>query len=129
MTEKAKKNNDDTADPWGMLSCIDLYDCLPESIRNERKIREFVVELCELIEMKRFGETQVINFGEDERVCGYSMTQLIETSLISAHFANLTNTAYLDIFSCKPYDPQMVAEFAQDFFGAKRFTLQVVERK
>ena len=67
--------------------------------------------------MKRFGDTIVVDFGEDERVAGFSMVQLIETSLISAHFANKTNTAYLDVFSCKPYDPSVVKKFALKFFG------------
>lgn len=115
--------------PWGLLSCIDLYECDPEAIRNAQKIKQFVVELCDLIKMKAFGETQVVHFGEDERVAGYSMTQLIETSLISAHFANLTNTTYLDVFSCKLYDPHLVADFAKTFFKAKSFNLQVVSRK
>jgi hypothetical protein len=75
-----------------------------------------VSELCDLIEMKKFGETEVIHFGEEERVAGFSMVQLIETSLISAHFANLTNTVYLDVFSCKPYNPAIVEEFAHKFF-------------
>ena len=78
--------------------------------------------------MKRFGETIVVDFGEDERVSGYSMVQLIETSLISAHFANLTNTAYIDVFSCKPYDPEVVAEFACRFFGGSRVNTQVCLR-
>jgi S-adenosylmethionine/arginine decarboxylase-like enzyme len=102
---------------WGMATSVDIYDCDPETIRNADKIRRFVVELCDLIGMKRFGDTQVVHFGEEERVAGYSMVQLIETSLISAHFANQTNTTYLDVFSCKPYDPEVVADFAQDFFG------------
>jgi len=110
---------------WGMASSFDIYECTPETIRDADAIRRFVVELCELIEMKRFGETLVVNFGEDERVAGYSMVQLIETSLISAHFANLTNTTYLDVFSCKPYDPDVVAEFAQRFFGGRRCTSHV----
>lgn len=101
---------------WGIASSFDLYNCDPETIRDAAKIKRFVAELCDLIKMKRFGETQVVHFGEDERVAGYSMVQLIETSLISAHFANLTNTTYLDVFSCKPYDPAVVAEFARKFF-------------
>jgi S-adenosylmethionine/arginine decarboxylase-like enzyme len=105
---------------WGIASSIDIYDCDPWTIRSAEKIREFVVELCDLIEMKRFQDTVVVNFGEDERVAGFSMVQLIETSLISGHFANLTNTAYLDVFSCKPYDPDVVAEFARTFFQGKR---------
>ena len=51
---------------------------------------------------------------------GYSMVQLIETSLISGHFANDTNSAYLDIFSCKGYEPAVVEEFSKAFFGARR---------
>jgi len=102
---------------WGLASSIDIYRCDPDTIRDADRIRQFVVELCDLIEMKRFGETQVIHFGEDERVAGFSMVQLIETSLISAHFANQTNAVYLDVFSCKPYDPEVVADFAQRFFG------------
>lgn len=113
---------------WGVASSFDIYDCDPETIRSAEKIREFVVELCDLIEMKRFGETVVVNFGEDERVAGFSMTQLIETSLISAHFANLTNTTYLDVFSCKPYDPDVVQAFAMRFFGGSRCNRNVTLR-
>ncbi len=109
---------------WGISTCIDIYDCNPETIRDADRIRQFVVELCELIRMKRFGETQVVHFGEDERVAGYSMMQLIETSLISGHFANETNTAYLDVFSCKPYVPEIVADFARDFFGGASTRVQ-----
>ncbi len=114
---------------WGIASAIDIYGCDPLKIRDAQVIRRFVAELCELIEMKRFGDTQVVHFGEDERVAGYSMVQLIETSLISAHFANLTNTVYLDVFSCKPYDPEIVKDFAQAFFGGTHSALNVTLRK
>jgi S-adenosylmethionine/arginine decarboxylase-like enzyme len=114
--------------PWGLASSIDIYDCNPEIIRNAEKIRRFVIELCQIIDMKRFGETLCVHFGEDERVSGYSMVQLIETSLISAHFANQSNTTYLDIFSCKPYDPEKTATFAKDYFIGSRFILHVHER-
>lgn len=114
---------------WGIASAIDIYDCSSEKIRDADAIRRFVVELCDLIEMKRFGETQVVHFGEDERVAGYSMVQLIETSLISAHFANLTNAVYLDVFSCKPYDPEVVEVFSRGFFEGQRSVLQVNMRR
>ena len=113
---------------WGIASSIDIYDCDPEKIRNAEEIRRFVVELCELIEMKRYGETWVVHFGEDERVAGYSMVQLIETSLISAHFANFSNTTYLDVFSCKTYDPEIVRGFSQIYFGGSRSKLTVTLR-
>jgi len=114
---------------WGIASSFDIYQCNPETIRDADKIRQFVVELCDLIDMKRFQDTMVVNFGEDERVAGFSMVQLIETSLISAHFANLTNTAYLDVFSCKPYDSEIVADFAKNFFGGAEIITNVTLRR
>ena len=114
---------------WGIASAIDIYDCDPEKIRCAETIRRFVVELCDLIEMKRFGDTQVVHFGEDERVAGYSLVQLIETSLVSAHFANQTNTVYLDVFSCKPYDPEIVKSFSQLYFGGNHSVLNVTLRQ
>ena len=116
METQAIINQEVKQSAWGIASSFDIYNCDPDTIRSSERIQQFVVELCDLIEMKRFGETTVVNFGEDERVAGYSMVQLIETSLISAHFANMTNTVYLDVFSCKPYEPAIVADFAQRFF-------------
>jgi S-adenosylmethionine/arginine decarboxylase-like enzyme len=114
--------------PWGLLASLDLYGCDPETIRNSEKIRQYVIELCDLIGMKRFGECQVVHFGQDARVAGYSMVQLIETSLISGHFANLTNAAYIDIFSCKPYDPEQVGQFSKQFFQAEFMQMHVASR-
>lgn len=118
-----------TQKAWGLASAIDIYDCNPIKIRDAEIIRHFVVKLCDLIEMKRFGETQVVHFGEDERVAGYSMVQLIETSLISAHFANQSNAVYLDVFSCKPYPPEVVQEFAQNYFEGSHSNLNVTVRR
>lgn len=103
---------------WGLLSSLDIKSCDADLIRSADAIKDYVIRLCDLIGMKRFQDTTVVNFGEDEKVAGYSMVQLIETSLISGHFANLTNTAYIDIFSCKLYDPYIAAEFTRDFFKA-----------
>jgi len=115
--------------PWGWSTAIDLYECDPQTLRSAELIRKFVVQLVELLGMKAFGETQIVHFGEDERVAGYSMTQLIETSLISGHFANATNAIYLDVFSCKAYDAEAAAVFAQEFFGAKERRWQTLTRE
>lgn len=111
--------------PWGLAISVDLQGCNPSVIRSEEKIREFVDDLCRLIEMKKFGPTVVVDFGEDPRVSGYSMTQLIETSLISGHFANTSNAAYIDIFSCKAYPPYVAATFAREFFEAQEMRVSI----
>ncbi len=114
---------------WGLSASVDIYDCDPSTIRDAEKIREFVRQLCDRLGMKRFGECQVVEFGEEERVAGFSMTQLIETSLVSGHFANASNSAYLDIFSCKFYEPRVMAEFATAHFGGSRYRMQVSLRR
>ena len=113
---------------WGVSTCIDLYDCELQLMQDETAIKRFAHELCDLIKMRRFGETQLVRFGDDPRVTGYSMTQLIETSLVSAHFADQSRAIYLDIFSCAPYDPHAAAVFAAQYFNARRYNAKIVAR-
>jgi len=113
---------------WGISAAIDLHACDPDLVRSADDIRQFVSELCTLIEVTPFGECVVVHFGEKESIAGFSMTQLIETSLISGHFVNLTNNIFLDVFSCKYFDPEVVAEKAKTFFKAKSCTMNFLVR-
>lgn len=106
--------------PWGWHLVLNLYGCDPQRIQSAEVIRQFVIELCDVIEMRRFGEPTIVNFGEDPRVAGYSLVQLIETSNICAHFANESSAVYLDIFSCKKFDPQVAANFCCETFRAQK---------
>lgn len=129
MTYEEIKEHYATQQCWGLLSSLDAKNCDPELIRSADAIKEYVIKLCEVIDMKRFQDTVVVHFGEDEKVAGYSMVQLIETSLISGHFANLTNAIYIDIFSCKIYDPYEAAEFTRKFFKASDAAVHICFRK
>jgi S-adenosylmethionine/arginine decarboxylase-like enzyme len=106
--------------PWGWHLALNLYDCSLERITSAETIRAFVIALCEHIQMRRFGEPIIVHFGDEPRVSGYSLVQLIETSNISAHFANASRAAYLDIFSCKQFDPHIAATFCIETFQAAR---------
>jgi S-adenosylmethionine/arginine decarboxylase-like enzyme len=114
---------------WGLSACIDLYNCDLALMQDAPAIKEFVVQLCDQIGVRRYGETHVVNFGDDPRIAGFSMVQLIETSLVSAHFANASRAIYLDVFSCAPYDPEAVAAFAREYFKAERLSLRAIERR
>jgi S-adenosylmethionine/arginine decarboxylase-like enzyme len=114
---------------WGLSTSVDVYGCDPGAIRSREHIIRFAHELCDLIGVKRFGETQVVRFGADSRACGHSMVQLAEASLVSAHFAEDSNTVYLDIFSSKWYDAEAAAEYAKEFFRAERVRVQTCLRQ
>ena len=117
-----------TDNAWCLCTIVDLKHCNPETIRDPEKIQEFIIQLCDLIDMKRFGDPTIVHFGPCAKVAGFSMTQLIETSLVSGHFANETNSAYLDIFSCKEYGPEKTAKFCKEFFGAQSMNFTVAFR-
>lgn len=131
ITEPAvdRNNISDAKAPWGVSVCVDCYDCDPHLIRSPQAVKQFVNELIHLIDMRAYGDCHVVNFGEDERVAGLSMFQFIETSCISGHFANQTNTAYIDIFSCKPFDTDIAADFCMSFFKGKKVIKQSHRRK
>jgi S-adenosylmethionine/arginine decarboxylase-like enzyme len=105
--------------PWGYSTSLDLKRC-NDKIRDKKYILDYTLQLCDLIEMKRFGPCHINHFGEGDKL-GYSMFQLIETSNISGHFCNESNSAYLDIFSCKPYNVLELERFSKNFFDAESF--------
>ena len=129
ISNEASKEMETETEYWGVSSAIDLYECDLALMQNADAIREFVVILCDRIKMRRYGETQVVFFGDEPRVQGFSMTQLIETSLISAHFADASRAIYLDVFSCAPYDPEDAAKFAAEYFKASRYQINVSYRR
>lgn len=65
--------------------------------------------------MVPYGEPQVQHFGSGNKA-GYTLVQLIETSNICAHFVEETNDMYLDVFSCKTFDPRTVKNVVRDYF-------------
>lgn len=112
---------------WGLSASIDLAGCNRASIRNPQKIKEFVITLCDLIHMKRHGEPLVERFGEGN-LEGYSLFQFIETSSITAHFDETEDRAFIDIFSCKSFDPEVAAQFCKIFFEATEMKMSSMER-
>jgi S-adenosylmethionine/arginine decarboxylase-like enzyme len=113
---------------WGLEVQLDLYYCNPDTIRSKVQIENWTRELVQLIDMKAYGEPLIVHFGDSPKVCGYSLVQLIETSCITGHFAESTNNAYLNVFSCKEYDPEVVKVFSVDFYEAKGCAINTTAR-
>ena len=114
--------------PWGMETSVDLVGCDPVAIRDPQHIRAFALALCDVIHMQRYGEPILVHFGAEERVSGYSLVQLIETSAITGHFIEQVDAACLSIFSCASYPPSQAAAFCQQWFRAQEVRLSVLFR-
>ena len=112
---------------WGLYTSVDIHNCHPEYIRDKELIQQYVLQLSEILKMKCYGKPQ---FSEPDAKCdGCSMTQFIESSLVSGHFAYKSNTAYIDIFSCKYYDPEVISHFTLSYFRGSDYSVNVTVRK
>ena len=91
-------------------------------------IEQYVIELCKLLNVKAYGNINLVHFGEDEKIAGFSMVQLIETSSITGHFVDNSSSAYIDIFSCRHYDYNLAVDFTKSFFEAKKINYHFLNR-
>ncbi len=115
---------------YGMELTLDLYECDPAVLSSKKKLKLFVDELCKILKMEKYGRCYLPYFGLNaDHTPGYSLLQFIETSSITGHFAEKTNAAYLNIFSCREFDPKQAADFAKSFFKAKRMKKRLNIRK
>lgn len=114
--------------PWGYHLSLNCYECDGEAIKNYNTVYDFTKELVEAIDMVAYGEPQIVHFGEGDKE-GFTMVQLIETSNICAHFVNESNAVYLDVFSCKNFDPQDVEQVVRKYFVAPQILARFIERE
>src|SRR5260370_6331818 len=112
--------------PWGIDAAVDLFGCNPQLIRDPQVIHNFTLDLCREIHMRRFGDPQIVQFGDDPRVSGYTLIQLLETSNLAAHFIDQVDAACLNIFSCGAYTPLRAAALFQRWFEAQEVQLHAV---
>jgi len=113
---------------WGYHLILDVSGCNKESISSAETITAFAKQLVVDIDMVPYGEPQVVRFGSGNKE-GYTLVQLIETSNICCHFVEEDNTFYLDVFSCKPFDPSTVVDLARKYFQFTNFNVGYLQRQ
>ncbi len=98
-------------------------------------IEEYMVGLCDLIDMERCDLHFWDDIGvpeEDRQVSphtvGTSAVQFILTSNITIHTLDILGEAYVNIFSCKDFSPDDAEQFTRNFFSAKVCTARELIR-
>lgn len=102
--------------PWGSLAAIDLHGCDVVRLADPECLRLFVAAVIEAIGMRAFGPLRLARFGEGE-LEGWSAMQFIETSTITVHADEVAGRCFVDVFSCRSFDPWLAAAVAVDHFG------------
>lgn len=113
---------------WGYHLIIDASKCVAPYIRCKTNINSFAKNLVKKIDMVPYGEPQIQHFGSGNKA-GYTLVQLIETSNICAHFVEETNDVYLDVFSCKPFNPMDVELMVELHFAPKMVNRIFIHRQ
>jgi len=120
----------DTLRPWGYHLVLDCAACEQAAVRDPARIAAFSRDLIARIDMKAYGEPMIEHFAEHTpEAAGYSLLQLIETSNIAGHFSDLTGDAYLDIFSCKPFDPEAAKTVVREHFSPAHIEATFLTRR
>jgi S-adenosylmethionine/arginine decarboxylase-like enzyme len=115
-----------TYSPWGMLAAIDLHGCDAMRLADAESIRRFVPSVIEAIGMRAHGPLELDRFGDGE-LEGWSAMQFIETSSITVHADEVWGRCFVDIFSCRSFEPDAAAAIAVAHFGGTP-TVTVLER-
>ena len=103
---------------WGYHLLLDISDC-NANINSNAAIRRFFDELVAKLKMKKLSSPVFIDVsGVEGR--GVTAWQPITTSHITIHSDDDKMSAYIDVFSCDPYDPQVAIDCVKKWFGPKR---------
>ena len=111
-------------EPYGYELVLDLHDCNSEKF-NRADIDRYFTELCRRISMEKcevhFWDD--VGVPTDERQTsaqtkGTSAVCFILTSTIVVHTLDLLSAVYVNIFSCKTFDPEVATEFTKEWFEA-----------
>jgi len=113
---------------WGKQLLIDCYKCEYSLINDKENIKYFIKILLENISMIPIGDPQIEFLLEGSDNEGYSFVQLISTSNITGHFVNTNCSGYIDVFSCKDFDENVVSDCINDFFKPKDIKHKLIYR-
>jgi S-adenosylmethionine/arginine decarboxylase-like enzyme len=112
-------------DNYGKELILDLHYCDPTTF-NRESIKDFFEQLCKEIDMEKCE----LFFWDDEglppeecqtepHLKGTSAVQFIMTSNITIHTLDIMKRVYLNIFSCKDFDPDKAMYFSANWFKSR----------
>ena len=114
---------------WGYHLMLDCANCNKEKIKDIEHIKKFVKAIIKGCKMKPLGDMLIedLQVGAKE-ILGYSIAQFIHTSSITCHFADYSGNVYLDVFSCKPFDPSVVMAIMTKYFNPEKTNKHFIVR-
>lgn len=119
---------------YGKELILDVHECDPSMFTREH-LEHFFEWLCRAIRMERCdlhywdydGEEKEYSIAPDH-LKGTSAIQFITTSNVTIHTLDVLEAIYLNVFSCKDFDPIVVERIVKGKFGGKIVNSILVSR-
>ena len=119
---------------YGWELILDLHECNPAKFTRDH-LECYFTELCDLIDMEKCE----VHFWDDVGVPpeerqtsphtkGTSAVCFILTSTIVVHTLDDLKAVYVNIFSCKSFDPDQASDFTKAWFEADSLTPTFIQR-
>lgn len=110
--------------PYGFELILDLHGCNPGRF-NRTHLDQYFTKLCQVIDMEKcevhFWDDVGVPIEEQQtspQTKGTSAVCFILTSTIVVHTLDILEAVYINIFSCKTFDPLIAEEFTKKWFEA-----------
>ena len=100
---------------------------MDDEIDDEKDIEAFFTELIQALDMKPLSEFFCVRV-DNEEGRGISAFQMITTSHIAMHFDDDGHNGFMDVFSCKKFDPRIVLQMIEKHFKPDNMMVQFVYR-
>jgi S-adenosylmethionine/arginine decarboxylase-like enzyme len=100
---------------WGYHLVLDMGGC-SDAINDVQTVGKFLKELVADLDMHALGAPVVVYVDTPEGK-GVSAVQIITTSTITFHGDDKGKAVYLDVFSCKHYEPNVVFALVKKYFA------------
>lgn len=111
---------------------IDAKEC-QGTLDNKEIIEKFIIELCDLCNMKRVGNMiaeyfPYTQYNIDNDLVGYTIVQIISVSSITIHIAEISKTVYFNFHTCGFLNDDKVVELFKSYFEPKSLRRRIINR-
>jgi S-adenosylmethionine decarboxylase len=104
---------------WGYHLILDCSGC-NQKVDDPPTVTAYLKEMVQALKMVAVGEPLVHQFTGGEEGRGTTGIQIITTSSFTFHSDDDADQAYIDIFSCKEFEPQTAIDLTDRYFEPKR---------
>ena len=119
---------------YGTELILDIHNC-NVTLFTRSGIEKYLKELCNLIEMEREdlhfwdyeNEPEEYEIAADH-LKGISCVQFIKTSNITIHSLDILKKIFINIFSCKDFDVNIVSNHSVEYFGGTIANIKRISR-